>query len=34
VVGGNVWLTHSLNPGETISYDAGTRMVVRPAKSE
>ena len=33
VVGGNVWLTHSLNPGETISYDAGTRMVVRPAKS-
>jgi len=34
VVGGNVWLTHSLNPGETISYDAGTRMVVRPAKTE
>ena len=34
VVGGNVWLTHSLNPGETISYDAGTRMVVKPAKAE
>ncbi len=32
-VGGSVWLTHSLNPGETIVYDGGPRTVITPANS-